>query len=51
MLWEKKLENWVTGIKQSSNLPVRLALWNGQQYDFGHFEAPQVTLRVAGPAR
>ncbi|AKJ70245.1 cyclopropane-fatty-acyl-phospholipid synthase [Pandoraea thiooxydans] len=50
MLWEKKLENWVTGIKQSSNLPVRLALWNGQQYDFGHFEAPQVTLRVAGPS-
>ncbi|GAB3627364.1 cyclopropane-fatty-acyl-phospholipid synthase [Pandoraea terrae] len=50
MLWEKKLENWVTGVKTSSNLPLRLALWNGQHYDFGAFERPRVTLRVNGPA-
>lgn len=50
MLWEKKLENWVSDVKASSNLPIRLALWNGQQFDFGSFDLPQVTLRVTGPA-
>ena len=44
MLWEKKLENWVSGVKTSSNLPIRLALWNGQHYDFGAFDNPSVTL-------
>ncbi|MBN9117438.1 MAG: class I SAM-dependent methyltransferase, partial [Pandoraea sp.] len=50
MLWEKKLENWVSGVKTSSNLPIRLALWNGQHYDFGAFDNPSVTLRINGPA-
>lgn len=50
MLWEKKLESWVSGVKTSSNLPIRLALWNGQHYDFGAFDNPSVTLRVNGPA-
>lgn len=45
-----ELESWVSGVKTSSNLPIRLALWNGQHYDFGAFDNPSVTLRVNGPA-
>jgi cyclopropane-fatty-acyl-phospholipid synthase len=45
MFWEKRLENWVDGIRHQSALPLRLQLWNGQQFDFGQ-HAPQVTVRV-----
>ncbi|MGI4985849.1 MAG: class I SAM-dependent methyltransferase, partial [Janthinobacterium lividum] len=33
-----------------SNVPARLALWDGQSYDFGTFERPSVTLRVKSAA-
>ena len=45
MFWERKLEHWVDGIRNQSALPLRLQLWNGQQFDFGQ-HAPQVTVRV-----
>ncbi|MBN3852636.1 class I SAM-dependent methyltransferase [Paraburkholderia sp. Ac-20340] len=46
MFWEKKLAQWVDDVRTKANLPARLVLWSGQQYDFGHFAAPQVTLKV-----
>ena len=46
MFWEKKLAQWVEEVRNKANLPARLVLWSGQQYDFGHFAAPQVTLKV-----
>jgi cyclopropane-fatty-acyl-phospholipid synthase len=46
MFWEKKLAQWVDDVRSKANLPARLVLWSGQQYDFGHFAAPQVTLKV-----
>ncbi|MFC5474614.1 class I SAM-dependent methyltransferase [Paraherbaspirillum soli] len=46
MFWEKKLENWVNNIRHRAALPLRLELWNGQQFDFGSNTAPQVTVRV-----
>uniref|UniRef100_UPI002ABDD62B class I SAM-dependent methyltransferase n=1 Tax=Paraburkholderia sp. J12 TaxID=2805432 RepID=UPI002ABDD62B len=46
MFWEKKLAQWVDEVRNQANLPARLVLWSGQQYDFGHFAAPQVTLKV-----
>jgi cyclopropane-fatty-acyl-phospholipid synthase len=46
MFWEKKLAQWVDVVRTQANLPARLVLWNGQQLDFGHFAAPQVTLKV-----
>jgi cyclopropane-fatty-acyl-phospholipid synthase len=45
MFWEKRLENWIDGIRLQSALPLRLQLWNGRQFDFGQL-APQVTVRV-----
>ncbi len=45
MFWEKKLEHWVDGVRHQSALPLRLQLWNGQQFDFGD-PAPRVTIRV-----
>jgi cyclopropane-fatty-acyl-phospholipid synthase len=45
VFWERKLEHWVDGIRNQSALPLRLQLWNGQQFDFGQ-HAPQVTVRV-----
>ncbi|MDB5765176.1 MAG: cfa2 [Herminiimonas sp.] len=45
MFWEKKLENWIDSIRRQSALPLRLQLWNGQQFDFGQ-RAPEVTVRV-----
>lgn len=46
MFWEKKLATWVQEVRNKADLPVRLVLWNGQQFNFGSFAAPMVTLRV-----
>ena len=43
MFWEKKLDAWVENIRNVSALPLRLVLWNGQQYDFST-GTPEVTL-------
>ena len=45
MFWEKKLGNWIETLRSQSALPLRLQLWNGQQFDFGQ-QAPQVTVKV-----
>lgn len=45
MFWEKKLRQWVENIRNRSALPLRLELWNGQQFDFGSGQ-PEVTIRV-----
>jgi cyclopropane-fatty-acyl-phospholipid synthase len=45
VFWEKKLETWVDGIRGECALPLRLKLWNGQQFDFDK-HPPQVTVRV-----
>jgi cyclopropane-fatty-acyl-phospholipid synthase len=45
VFWERKLENWVDGIRNQSALPLRLKLWNGRQFDFGQ-HAPEVTIKV-----
>ncbi|QNB10555.1 class I SAM-dependent methyltransferase [Paraburkholderia tropica] len=50
MFWEKKLAQWVDEVRNKANLPARLVLWSGQQYDFGNFAAPQVTLKVNSAA-
>lgn len=43
---DRKLEQWIHDIRESANLPVRLRLWNGDQYELGRFEQPRVTLTV-----
>ncbi|PYE28073.1 cyclopropane-fatty-acyl-phospholipid synthase [Paraburkholderia silvatlantica] len=50
MLWKHKLQQWVEEVRNQAELPARLVLWSGEQYDFGHFVAPQVTLKVNGPS-
>ena len=45
MFWEKKLGNWVEGIRETAALPLRVELWNGQQLDFGQ-QSPQVTVKI-----
>jgi cyclopropane-fatty-acyl-phospholipid synthase len=45
VFWEKKLGSWVDSIRNSTALPLRLELWNGQRLDFGQ-QAPQVTIRI-----
>ncbi|MGV3653179.1 MAG: class I SAM-dependent methyltransferase [Noviherbaspirillum sp.] len=44
MFWEKKLESWIDEMRQQAAVPLRLQLWNGQEFALG--EAPQVTVRV-----
>jgi cyclopropane-fatty-acyl-phospholipid synthase len=46
MFWEKKLGQWIDDVKARANVPARLALWDGQSYDFGTFDRPAVTLHV-----
>jgi cyclopropane-fatty-acyl-phospholipid synthase len=48
MFWEKKLAQWVDDMRARANLPARLVLWDGHQYDFGNFATPQVTMHVKG---
>ncbi|MGI4859988.1 MAG: class I SAM-dependent methyltransferase [Janthinobacterium lividum] len=50
MFWEKKLAQWIDQVRTQSNVPARLALWDGKSYDFGTFERPSVTLRVKSAA-
>jgi cyclopropane-fatty-acyl-phospholipid synthase len=50
MFWEKKLAQWVDSVRNNVNLPARLVLWSGEQYDFGTFAAPRVTLKVNSAA-
>ncbi|WP_151448219.1 SAM-dependent methyltransferase [Lacisediminimonas profundi] len=45
MFWERRLENWIDGIRNEASLPLRLQLWNGRQFDFGQPD-PEVTIRV-----
>jgi cyclopropane-fatty-acyl-phospholipid synthase len=45
MFLEKKLNNWVSELRQQVALPLRLELWNGQAYNFCLF-TPQVTIRL-----
>jgi cyclopropane-fatty-acyl-phospholipid synthase len=45
MFWERRLENWIDGMRSDSALSLRLTLWNGRQFDFGAPE-PEVTIRV-----
>ncbi len=45
MFWEKKLANWVSNIRNTTSLPLRLELWNGQHFNFCE-GTPEVTLRV-----
>ena len=47
MIWEKKLTSWVNRIRSQAALPLRLELWNGQQYDFCA-DSPNVTINVPG---
>ncbi|QUP54675.1 methyltransferase domain-containing protein [Ralstonia syzygii] len=43
---DRKLEQWISEIRTSANLPVLLRLWNGDQYALGRFDRPTVTLTV-----
>lgn len=45
MIWEKKLEQWASKIRDQAALPLRLDLWNGQQLLFSTGN-PQVIIRV-----
>ena len=50
MFWEKKLAQWIADVRAKANVPARLALWDGQSYDFGTFDRPAVTLHVKSPS-
>ena len=45
MFWEKRLEKWVSSVRDRLALPLRIDLWNGQQLALSN-EQPQVIIRV-----
>jgi cyclopropane-fatty-acyl-phospholipid synthase len=45
MFLELKLKKWIAHLRKQATLPLRIELWDGQQYDFGK-EHPRVTVRV-----
>lgn len=49
MFWEKKFERWLQGMREHTELPLRLQLWNGRQFDLGP-QSPEVTIRVPSPS-
>ncbi|MDB5754063.1 MAG: cyclopropane-fatty-acyl-phospholipid synthase [Massilia sp.] len=44
-----KLSNWSANVRSQLSLPLRVILWNGQQFDFSQ-EPPRVTIRVPNPS-
>ncbi|TFW29176.1 SAM-dependent methyltransferase [Massilia horti] len=49
MFTEMRLSAWSTGIRDKLSLPLRIILWNGQQFDLSD-EPPRVTVKVPGPS-
>ncbi|WP_423192280.1 class I SAM-dependent methyltransferase [Cupriavidus sp. H18C2] len=43
---DKQLDSWISDVREHANLPVRLRLWNGTEYQLGNFDKPDVTLTV-----
>ncbi|PLQ01619.1 SAM-dependent methyltransferase [Cupriavidus pauculus] len=43
---DKQLDSWISDVREHANLPVRLRLWNGSEYQLGQFDKPEVTLTV-----
>lgn len=46
MLWEKKLSQWATSLREQADLPLRIAFPSGQRFDLGNFQTPAVTVHV-----
>jgi cyclopropane-fatty-acyl-phospholipid synthase len=46
MILERKLSKWVDNTRTQKDIPARVVLWNGKQYDLGTRTTPLVTLRV-----
>jgi cyclopropane-fatty-acyl-phospholipid synthase len=46
---EMKLSAWSAGVRNKLSLPLRVVLWNGQQFDFSS-EPPRVTIKVPSPS-
>lgn len=46
MFWEQQLDQFVHGIGERANVPLKLKLWNGGEYAFG--KSPKVTLTLPG---
>jgi cyclopropane-fatty-acyl-phospholipid synthase len=40
-----RLNHWSADLRNQLSLPLRIVLWNGQQFDFSP-EPPRVTIRV-----
>ena len=47
---QKKLMQWASKVREQNDIQARFVLWNGQQLDFGHFDAPPVTLHIKDPS-
>ncbi|MEM5386719.1 cyclopropane-fatty-acyl-phospholipid synthase family protein [Paraburkholderia phymatum] len=50
MFWERKLASWAADVRERTNLPARVSLWNGQSHDLGTFRQPAVTLHAKSAA-
>jgi len=44
--WAHTLTHWAQTLRDEANLPARVVLWNGRQFDLGHFASPKVTLTL-----
>lgn len=49
MFTEMKLSAWSTGVRSKLSLPLRVELWNGEQFDLSS-DPPRVTIRVPRPS-
>ena len=49
MLWESKFHQWLAQMRSETQIPVRLHLWNGSQFDLG-MSTPEVTIRIPSPS-
>ena len=45
MFYERKLDSWLTQVRDQMTLPLRIELWNGKSIDFSK-DYPSVTVRL-----
>jgi cyclopropane-fatty-acyl-phospholipid synthase len=46
MFYERKLDNWLSQVRNQVTLPLRIELWNGKSIDLGKEDYPSVTVRL-----
>jgi cyclopropane-fatty-acyl-phospholipid synthase len=50
MIFEHKISNWADSVRETANVPLRIVMWSGREFNLGTQQEPLVTMRVNSAA-